>query len=44
MSPKQISKEICFGATVKLIDENDQEYIISTVGEDEVEPNQGRIS
>jgi len=41
---KQISKEIRFGATVKLIDENDQEYIFSIVGEDEAEPNQGRIS
>jgi len=36
---KQISKEIRFGATVKLIDENDQEYIFSIVGEDEAEPN-----
>ncbi|MCZ6803533.1 MAG: GreA/GreB family elongation factor [Proteobacteria bacterium] len=33
-----------FGATVKLIDENDLEYIFSIVGEDEAEPNQGRIS
>jgi len=41
---KQISKEIRFGVTVKLIDENDQEYIFSIVGEDEAEPNQGRIS
>ena len=41
---KQISKEIRFGVTVKLIDENDQEYIFSTVGGDEAEPNQGRIS
>jgi len=41
---KQMSKEIRFGATVKLIDENDQEYIFTIVGEDEADPDQGRIS
>lgn len=41
---KQVSKEIRFGATVKLIDVNDQEYIFRIVGEDEAEPDQGRIS
>lgn len=41
---KQVSKEIRFGATVKLIDANDQEYIFTIVGEDEAEPDQGRIS
>ncbi len=41
---KQKSKEIRFGATVKLLDENDQEYIFTIVGEDEAEPEQGQIS
>ena len=41
---KQKSQEIRFGATVKLIDENDQEYIFTIVGEDEAEPDQGFIS
>jgi transcription elongation factor GreB len=41
---KQPSEEIRFGATVKLIDENDQEYSFTIVGEDEAEPDQGRIS
>ena len=41
---KQASEEIRFGATVKLIDENGQEYRFTIVGEDEAEPDQGRIS
>ncbi len=41
---KQVSKEIRFGATVKLIDVNDQEYIFVIVGEDEADPEQGLLS
>ena len=41
---KQKSQEIRFGATVKLIDENDREYIFTIVGEDEAEPDKGYIS
>ena len=41
---KQASEEIRFGATVKLIDEIGQEYRFTIVGEDEAEPDQGRIS
>lgn len=41
---KQKSQEIRFGATVKLIDENDQEYIFTIVGEDEADPEEGFIS
>ena len=41
---KQKSQEIRFGATVKLLDENDQEYIFTIVGEDEAEPDKGYIS
>jgi len=40
----QVSEEIRFGATVNLIDENDQEYIFMIVGEDEADPEQGFIS
>lgn len=40
----QKSQEIRFGATVKLIDENDQEYIFTIVGEDEADPEAGFIS
>ncbi|MCH8262433.1 MAG: GreA/GreB family elongation factor, partial [Proteobacteria bacterium] len=38
------SEEIRFGATVKLVDENDQQYIFTIVGEDEAEPDEGFIS
>lgn len=41
---KQKSQEIRFGATVKLIDENDQEYIFTIVGEDEADPEEGFVS
>jgi len=41
---KQKSKEIRFGATAKLVDENDQEYVFTIVGEDEAEPEEGFIS
>jgi len=41
---KQKSKEIRFGATAKLVDENDQEYVFTIVGEDEAEPEAGFIS
>jgi len=41
---KQVSKEIRFGATIKLIDANDQEYTFTIVGEDEADPDQGFIS
>ncbi|MFB3091183.1 MAG: GreA/GreB family elongation factor [Gammaproteobacteria bacterium] len=41
---KQASEEIRFGATVKLVDENDQQYIFTIVGEDEAEPDEGFIS
>ena len=41
---KQASEEIRFGATVKLIDENDHEYSFTIVGEDEAEPDQGLLS
>ena len=41
---KQASEEIRFGATVKLIDENDQKYTFMIVGEDEAEPEKGFIS
>ncbi len=41
---KQVSEEIRFGATVKLIDENDQRYTFMIVGEDEAEPDKGFIS
>ena len=41
---KQAFEEIRFGATVKLVDENDQEYIFTIVGEDEAEPDEGLIS
>ncbi len=40
----QKSQEIRFGATVKLIDENDQEYVFTIVGEDEADPEAGFIS
>lgn len=36
--------EIRFGATVKLLDENDQRYQFTIVGEDESDANRGRIS
>lgn len=41
---KQVSEEIRFGATVKLVDENVQKYIFTIVGEDETEPDEGFIS
>jgi len=41
---KQKSREIRFGATVKLVDENDQEHLFTIVGEDESEPDAGLIS
>jgi transcription elongation GreA/GreB family factor len=41
---KQVSEEIRFGATVKLIDENDQGFTFMIVGEDEAEPDKGFIS
>ncbi len=41
---KQVSEEIRFGATVKLVDENDQKYTFTIVGEDEAEPDEGFIS
>ncbi|MCH9047846.1 MAG: GreA/GreB family elongation factor [Proteobacteria bacterium] len=41
---KQVSEEIRFGATVKLVDENVRKYIFTIVGEDEAEPDEGFIS
>jgi len=41
---KQKSQEIRFGATVKLVDEKDQEYVFTIVGEDEADPEAGFIS
>jgi len=41
---KQVSEEIRFGATVKLVDENVQKYIFTIVDEDETEPDEGFIS
>ncbi len=40
----QSGKEIRFGATVELVDENDSQYVFTIVGEDEVDVDKGRIS
>lgn len=41
---EQTLEEIRFGASVKLVDENDQDYQFTIVGEDEAEPEAGYIS
>ena len=35
---------VWFGATVNLVDEDDQERIVTLVGEDETDPSAGRIA
>ncbi|MGQ0674700.1 MAG: GreA/GreB family elongation factor [Rhodospirillales bacterium] len=41
---KQKNDEVQFGATVAVVDENDERHRFSIVGEDEAEPAKGRIS
>ena len=45
IDPEKLSgKVVRFGATVTIIDENDNERTYSVVGVDELDPNAGRIS
>ncbi len=41
---KQKAHEVQFGATVTVVDENDEHHRFAIVGEDEAEPAKGRIS
>jgi transcription elongation factor GreB len=45
VNPSEVkSEKIVFGATVTIVDENDEEKIYVIVGEDEIEPGQNKIS
>ncbi|MGE0762377.1 MAG: transcription elongation factor GreB [Bdellovibrionales bacterium] len=45
VNPKEVqSDKVVFGATVTILDEDEKEHTYQIVGEDEIEPNQNKIS